>query len=239
MPTGLPGPDEIPGILAWWDPTRGVSLLGSNVTDWASQAGTAWAVSPPVNAPVFQASAINGLPAISFTAASTQFLRGGGPYAEIDSRAPFTSYCILRPNNTAAQKSVWCSNRNSGGFGDVQAFKASSAESAQYEVRDAAGANTTNTGAVLSTVNASYVGCFYDGTNTTFRVNAVSSAALANTRNTVSCDTFQIGARRRADVTITDEYFDGLIADVIFYDHVLTAGQIALIEAWAADRYAI
>ncbi len=69
---GAPGafsPQKLPGLLLWLRADQGVTLSGSNVTSWSDISGNGNGVSQGTgaNQPVFNATGLNGCPAIDFT----------------------------------------------------------------------------------------------------------------------------------------------------------------------------
>lgn len=62
-------------LSAWWDPTQGITLNGSNVSAWADRiGGLAPAQATPTQQPAFSSTARNGKPGLNFNSASSQYL---------------------------------------------------------------------------------------------------------------------------------------------------------------------
>lgn len=62
-------------LVAWWDPTQGIALNGSNVSAWADRVGgLAPAQAIATQQPEFSATARNGKPGLVFNSANSQFL---------------------------------------------------------------------------------------------------------------------------------------------------------------------
>ena len=78
-------PSSLSGLVGWWRADQGVTLNGSDVSQWAPIAGTSSPLSQPNSAkqPTFLASGINGLPSV-YHDANTQGLAMDAPAKLMD-----------------------------------------------------------------------------------------------------------------------------------------------------------
>jgi len=94
-------PARLSGLVAWWDPTLGVSLIGADVTDWADQAAGGTAddlAAEPTEEPTYVA-ADGGYPAIDFDR-SGQHLEAADS-ADLSPTTAFSWVGWIKPANVA------------------------------------------------------------------------------------------------------------------------------------------
>ncbi|EFC78980.1 SGNH/GDSL hydrolase family protein [Parafrankia sp. EUN1f] len=101
-------PDELTGLLSWWDASS-LSLANNDpVSSWAPRAGaeTAPLTQSGTNRPTFLTNQINGLPAVSFAAASSQSLDTGAWTASYP--VPITIAAVVQIGlNGATPQNLW------------------------------------------------------------------------------------------------------------------------------------
>src|SRR5260221_2651489 len=70
-------PASLTGLLAWYKADAGVTLSGSNVTQWNDQTSNGYNLTPSTNPPTFSATGFNSKQGITFTNAGTLNLGTG------------------------------------------------------------------------------------------------------------------------------------------------------------------
>lgn len=232
MPAPPPfAPTDIPGMLAWWDPSATyVTLSGSDVTTWTSREGNAYALAQS-NAslrPSWSSSTILGKPGLQMT---------GGKYVFaaialaglMDVNARWTSYCVVRMPGFA-NNCVWSmSNMVSNFF----SFGRNNSRFPIFNQRTSSIISALGTASVP--LGPAYLGGFLPQSTTfTFRSNGTTSSPSFFPTTPTATNVF-VGAR--ANGSVIDEFFEGDIGDLLFYDHVLTSPEIAELEAWIVAKY--
>lgn len=238
MPVASHGPEDIPGLLAWWDPDPTyVSLSGLQVTSWVSREGNAYSISQSTGSkrPTYESAGLLSMPALRFSKPSSQEL-GNNSIALaglIDQGAPSTSYVVMTCGLVIGSfNSIWCIQNAAGTA--YRVFGVIPAATGQI----AWISNPTSNVVAASTVAANtpyYCASLYTGASITFRQSGVARnpSSTVNTNSPV-CTEFYMGRDYRGGAL---GFYDGLIADVFFYDHVLTAGEITTLESWITAKY--
>lgn len=229
-PTPL-SPDAIPGLLAWFDAdSTYVARSGPTVASWTSRDPNAYVISA-FNSPQWNATDFLGLPSISFSSATSTFLQsasGIGLAAAITPSAAYTAYSIISPANTALVKVPW--STFASGLNN-QEFRIGGNEALSFRKRDFASDNT-NTSTLVAPIAPCHNAIFFDGNSTSFRLNGVAgTGGLNNSQDSSLHIRLNIGRGQLGDA------FDGKIAEIIFFNHVLTVSEIASLEAWIVAKY--
>lgn len=229
----IPGPDTIPGLLAWWDPAADyVSLIGSDVDTWTSRDGNAYPLSQSTAAlrPPWSASGLLSKPALNVSGGD--YLSGSIALCSSIANASFTAYCVANLSPSGLNQSVWSMSHVSFAANYMVLGVNNTSDLARYQ-RGTIGNVSLGTDTIPS--GPFYMGYFYD-TTPYFRVNGstqISTAALGS----IGLSRMFLGAFSNGPGPGLSAYFNSWIGDVLFYDHILTSGEVSTLENWITSKY--
>lgn len=233
-------PASNPGLLAWWDPdiayiTKDVS---DKVSSWVSRDANAYVlsqVSGPAQA-TWSATGLLSKPSLAF--AGAQFLEGADALAAIvDGSADYTLVVVLDGDGTGATSyyafTCFCESGSSAHTIDHRTYGAN-ANDRHY--REAGSSGVLTAVGSQSMLTPSYYRAFVDGGATiTTRVDDVASLTGATWTGSPVCNRTYVGCTRYLGVN--SSFFSGKIADIILYDHDLTAGEWSRLKSWITAKY--
>jgi len=234
-PPAPPDPSTIAGLIAWFDPTRNLTVSGSDVDSWASSYGPANTVSNTGSTrPSYSATGLLSQPCVSFSQAASERLTGAATLAAaIDNRAPFTALAVVKFATTSSSQALFCAG-NTGTSDKAGPFSIVSTPA--YRLAFSSGGGTTGfTGTAPASTSPAICACIYDGTNFSFRLNGAAFAGSTSTR-TPTCNVFSIGCQVIAGVAQT--FFDGLMGDLTVYDSALSSSDCGVVETYFRWKYA-
>lgn len=228
-------PTDIDGLQLWLraDDCAAVGD-GNTVTTWTDRIG-AYAFTEATNKPIYRASSIGGRPAIDFDGTNDQLVRAGNLFSNT------TGSVMLIVNADTLANATCYANRLAGGTRLVY-FGNTATGWIQTRQRDADTADNVrgNTTALATSTDYAW---YYRSTGTVYamQVNGVGQAktviAGADTGDwygdTASRDQVAIGSNA------VGEFFNGRIAEVLDFDHDLTADELASLERYLTNRYGI
>ena len=216
------------GLKAWYKADSGVTQDGSgNVTQWVDQSGNYTATqSNSGNEPTYVASDLNGEPALRFN--GSQWLSNGGTMGT-GADADMTIITVAMSANPSALQSSLCiggggSNQNRGlGYNSSQ-------EEFEYGGASALGAAApppSNWVMEAATTNASLNAVTFYQNGTQSSITALSGLAAVTPGVMVG------GASDRSSP------WQGDIAEVLVYDHALSASEMQEVTQYISDKYGI
>ena len=235
-------PSDVSGLVLWLNAANITGVAnGGNVTSWADASTFSNNASAPGNAPTYVSSAVNGLPALRFTAASSQKLQVANS-ASIALTAGFTLFVVVKPASLPA----------SGGYGDLlskydngnQGYDFRLFNNSGTQDLDAVAGSTFSNAKTLSTTAYSLLEWRYDGTTLTLKVNGVQVGSTTSFSVTADTKALNIGGFGFYTPSSTDlgRYFDGFIPEIALYSNGVTAGtgsNEASLQAYFSSRYAL
>lgn len=231
------------GLVLWLRADAGITLSGSNVSHWADQSGNSndYVQATSGKQPTVTASAINGLPAITFDGAS-QFLTsafqiGGAKtvvlvrkLVSVPGSAVFFEAYTLKSASSLLAEGAYCGT----GTG-YQPYSLLHDIGAGTSVGDATALDTA-----WHVAEDTYNG----GTNTapasyTLALDAASQTVVASGQfNRTSTDLASLGAR--CNNGLVGSLFAPIqVAEMLVYDHVLSAPEETTARTYVEARYAI
>lgn len=231
-PPPPPDPSTITGLIAWFDPTTGLSLSGSLVDSWVSRFGPANTVSNTGAArPSYSASGLLSKPCVSFS--GTTYLFGAATLAAaIDARAPFTAIVAHKLASVLSTKTPWSAG-NSGA--PLDSVRLQSNNTPRYSATFfGGGSQTTFASTAVASTNPATAALIYDGTNFTFRLDGVAYAGSTSTKSPV-CNIFAIGCYYLSGTASL--YHGGVIGDLTIYNSALSAANCAIVETYLRWKY--
>jgi hypothetical protein len=123
-------PNQLSGILAWWDADLGVSLSGSNVVTWTDQSTNAYVLGQngvsgqTQNKPTFSSSGYNSKNGVIFAAASSQSLSttASVAYSSTNIVNCFIAAMYNTDNNNSAGRIVSVNNGSGQDYSSGNSF---------------------------------------------------------------------------------------------------------------------
>jgi hypothetical protein len=240
-------PELIPGLKAWFDSRDAAYFAlggGGEVSAWLSRAGSlagiAWTQGTASNQPIRIASEplFNNLPAVSFDGVNDWLLTNNqNAWAFKHNGAGFSSFRVLRADGATPQ-TIFANALN---LAEVGMFD-------QYTTTASAQRICNGSGIALVSWSLATAAYFSRGvtrwhmwghvTGTSHQRISGNSATLPDTAGTPSAANPSFPARLGITVT-TVQPLQGYIAQDLYYDHVLTAGETTQLADWSASLYGV
>lgn len=224
-------PDDIANLAAWLDATHSASITGTNpVTAWADRSAAAIGTFTATSDPNTTATTLNGLAVMDLDGGdyfinSTPFL-----YALGD----FTAFAVARINNTTG---VACAlgEANQGDTNPTMRLGSLNGD-AWFEHSNGAGGTEYSITSIAVDDGLPHLFRFVDSTTvaslTVDGGTTVDSAAYVRSATTMTRS--GIGNCPRSS---PDGVMSGYIAEIVVYNRVLTASEIADVEAYLNNRW--
>ena len=225
--TGAPSIVET-GLAMWLKADAGITHDGSgNVSAWADQTSTYTFSQTGSAQPTFVATDINGKPALHMS--GSQFLASTGTLSGIN--ADCTILTVASTSSPASQQYSFYAGSGSGsgfanraiGYSSSQEFYDTAGSSAT--TGEAPPANTFVTEAATLDSGLTSVTYYQNGNQT----GTGTLGSLVNVSAGIA-----IGAS-----PVPDTYWQGDIAEVIVYDHKLSASDLQQVDGYLADKYGL
>ena len=209
--------------------TGATVTISSNVKQWSDISGAGHNATNTSNFPTFASSAINGLPALSFASASSQYLQlpstgfedltKGLTYVAVVKPTTITG-CVVSLGNGASANAVQLVLTNSTWVG-LDLFTGTT-ETSVYSTSGATAGSTQ----IFETI--------HNGAgNATVLTNGVqgNQGSIGNLLNATR------GFNYIGRYSGGTNYLNGQVAELIVYDHPLTPGERIALESYLSNRY--
>jgi hypothetical protein len=220
------------GLTVWLRGDSQVTTVGTAVSAWGDASGSSNGASQTVSAdqPSLVASAINGLPAISFNGTSS-FLALPSGLSNLASGV--SCFAVMKPTSVSAGARVF--DFGNGTTSDnVYLSEPTSTGVSLYTYNGSSGTSVTSSSAVTVS-QFQLVEAINNGTGTaTIYTNGVQGAqntSMNTMNNLVRADNF-IGKASGGG-----NYFKGQLAELIFYNRGVTKSEQAAIEGYSFSKY--
>ncbi len=228
-------PLTISGIQAWFDGSDSstVVLSGTTVTQWRDKSGLGNHTNARGGTTTYVQSAINGLPALSF--AKSWFT---GPFASTYVGNQVRSLAVASLTTNADAYARIFSLARPG------AFDYNSADTMLFFCRNTAqNIMIYRNGIFLSLNLPAYSTLFlvqsgHDGATQSIGLNGTLTPTSQNSGITTNLNISSYGIGANAN-TSDVQYWDGYIAEIIYYTSTLTTAQIQLLEGYLAWKWGI
>jgi hypothetical protein len=232
------------------------SISGSNgapVTSWpeTSGAGLPAAVGPTSHQPTLVTGAVNGHQAVSFSGTGQYLTLSGAALSVTTSATGYTIIAVTKPvSNSANRDVVHWKNANSSSprlsmqaySGGVWSATAASADGSTSSTQGISGGSVTNGSWQVTTaewVFTAATGTPAAGTGSLF-VNGTSvdveNVGLTGTSTTTAQSTSVIGCD---SISLNQDFFDGQIAEILFYKRALTATERGQVHSYVQTQYGV
>lgn len=227
-PPSSTGPNTITGLFAWYKPDAGVTVTGGAVSEWADQSGQGNHLTQATASrrPTHGVTVINSVPVLGFSSGAASQLARTATTVGI-SAAPFTVFAVFRRASTAADTLV-----NIGAGNGGRQFRTFQSKLHIVRTNQA----VLPSGATVLPINTNCIGVarYTAGNNLDFLLNGASDGSAAAGTNNFAEGPLSVGTRPQGD-----EGWNGAIAEVIAYNRALTTAEIATVDSYLSDKYAI
>lgn len=219
------------GLVVHFDASAITQGDNTAVAAWAPVRGPEGAVLAQATAgqrPTFRTGQINGLPAVAFVAANSSNLDTGAWAASY--ATPNTAFIVGK--------------MTTGGVGSAGNFFTGRTGVLNYLGQENAliqiGAGAGNQLTLAHTPDASFhiFGAVYNGASSAIYYDSATAGATGTTGVGTSADNMP-GMRVGATSAGTANFFDGAIAEILFYDSLLDSTQITQVVTYLSQKYAI
>lgn len=230
-------PDAIPGLVSWFkaDAESGFSD-GDPVGVWNDHSGRgndATALDSTAE-PLFRSGVINGLPALDFNGSSHQFSLPHTSFDGIDNFENFTFFAFARSDGGSGIWGTGPSNNNSGNI--------------HLEVRSGSGDLRLRVGATENDFSVSHEaaqgGWYTFGASQRTDGGGALSELIVNgtvigfsTENPGIVDIAEFGGIFIGNSHNSNRQFNGMIAEVLLYNHALSEAQRQEVENYLHQKY--
>ncbi len=247
-PNGLEAPLTISGLKAWFDSrTNAYMTISTGISSWVSRAGSlgsiAWTQGTGGNQPAYATAvaSLNGQNAVQFDGTNHYFdINNTNAMKFLHDGTGASSFVVYRMDSTGgATQALFSSGQAAAQTGVLFQGTTTQLQPRVYN----------GSGAVLNTWNLATAAhyardasrwqmwAYIDGTVH----SRVSGSSLTNA-DTVGQDPNTgnpTNALRLGGLPSGASLFKGYVAQKLYYDHVLTAGETTQLATWAASIYGV
>jgi hypothetical protein len=227
-------PADEPDIVAWFDPTSGVTMDGSNrVSFWESRVnGHAVAQLSSPSQPLFEAAGLLGQAALYFDGARYLSTLTAALANSLDGAQPHTMVAVI-DRNVAATNNAICTLGDSASSTNVQIWGTATGTGIDSVYRQGVG-SVNVLGTLMPGTSPARMMMSYTPGNVSLWVNDVASASVAATvANT--CDRVVIGAYRYSGAYAN--LMTGRIADILILNTARSIASLANLLAYLDAKY--
>lgn len=233
-----PRPSRTSGLILWLDAGQGITI-DTGVGTWADQSGEGNDVTQATGSaqPTYVADStlIPDRPAVSFSAAASQFLANDAFAANLTgSDTPCSFFVVACSTSLASTRCLMNSGRSSTGTGFF-ALQETTAPAIQINRQDdAATAKSTNASAPLVNVPFLVSMVFRGTTADCVTFGAIGNLAADLNVGTITQDVFAIGCLKR---NTNSQFWNGEIYEVLVYNQAVTTRERKQIERYLGRKY--
>ncbi|MEZ4743289.1 MAG: hypothetical protein R3B45_12730 [Bdellovibrionota bacterium] len=224
---------EIPTIWFKADAISGISD-GSVVTKWADSSGNGYDsfASASTKAPIYKENQLNGLPVVRFDGVDDFLATNKETYVNGTGARTIVAV-ITNANDSGTDLRLIAEYGTTWNATQLYGLSYRTGVS-PYEVGNIYGGSTFNGGTAPS-ASAMLLVIQYDGSDDYLYVNGAFSGSNSVVLNTVSWSSLKIGSNH----TGNGGFFDGDIAEFMYFDSFLTSSQRQALEAYLQTKYGI
>jgi hypothetical protein len=216
----LPGtfqPDWFSNCMAWYRADQGITLVSGAVSQWNDLSGNGNTLTQSTSAARPTISTLQGIPALSFNGADSQYLSMSGNA----SATPLTAFIVCQVSN---QSTTQAAVSTIDGLGFVVYTPTSSAVAVRYGATPiAVTANATNPHIYAGIANGTSSNAYLD--------SVATSGTMGNSDNSG----ITVGAHQGG----SSLFWTGLVAEIIYFSSLLSSTQIATVNNYLGAKYRI
>lgn len=224
----VPGfvPSDLSGLVWWLDASDAstISTSGSSVTEWADKSSSGVDATPGT-APTFASAAVNGLDAIEFDDASSEYLT----YGSLGTLSDISYFIAFQPHDATARDSLVSADGWTTGVAHL----------VNWDGTFRLGVNSQTPGDLIGSVSlvagdTMVGGIITDGSSYYIRQNNGSeqSGSITTTSNKV------IGSGRIGAWTADGgRYFDGYICEIVLYNRALNSTERGQVQNYLYNKW--
>ena len=246
-------PRQLSGLIGWWDAadTSTITFLsGSSIDRWNDKSPMGYHLgedSSDASTPSSGTRSHNGRNVLDFNGSNVMTLRlpatgtpgypaGGFP----TNTGAFTAFTVLMRDTTTNDKQPWSKSKSdAANVNRIGIYYPTGTNNIAYEVsNDSAVTLGTVTEAAAGTGVVQLITLTDAGNGTkSLSYNQTAATTGSWTNAGTSAQAFCVGGLFHLNTT--NRRWDGFIAELIFYDRVLSAAEIAFIEAYLKAKWNI
>jgi hypothetical protein len=214
----------------------GVTTSGSAVSSWADLSGSGNnATGSGIYEPTFTSSAVAGLPAVTFSGSSSQYLSLPSGFSNFTNGA--TLFVVTQPTNLTANSRIIDLGQGSSGNNLLMQI-ASSGSTGQFSTYSGTSGTSAQTPCKLYPYAYQFLQANLAPSTTTGTSSFNGVAGTANTSmNTLS--NVSRTANYIGQASSTGNYFTGSIAELLLFNTNLSSGQSSAILNWLMNKYQV
>lgn len=238
-PGGIGSTDGSSNLVLWLKADQGVTTSGSSVTNWADQSGYGNDASQGSGSlqPLFQASAINGQPAIQFDGSNDELTIPDDN--SLDASTGLTMFIVFNADVIDGSPDGLISKRNSSSSQEAYSLFLYQNNYMYLDIDDSD--ERFNNGSAYSAGTTYITGVTFDGSlgSNQSKIFTNGSQDVANTESESSIGNYS------SDITIASlnvgygNHVDGYIAEIIIYDRTLDDVEKYQVEDYLANKYGV
>jgi hypothetical protein len=220
------------GMSLWLRGDYGVTLSGSTVQTWSDASGSLNTATQATGTkqPTYVASAVNGLPALTFASGKYMQLPTG-----FSTFAGASIFAVIKPTSVTAGARI-IDLGNGATSDNIQLQEPASGSAALYTYNGSTGTNVTASGALtLNTFQLLEAIDTGTGTATLF----TNSTQEAQNTSMGILNNLSRSANYVAQGSAGGNNFVGQIAELIVYSRNLSASETAIVENYLYNKYAL
>ncbi|MBC8737406.1 LamG domain-containing protein [Paraburkholderia sp. UCT31] len=230
-------PASIPGLALWLDgqDASTVMLSGGTVYQWNDKSGNKNnAIAYSSNRPTYQANTATGFPAVAFTGAGKQYLEVNA--ASSIALTTLDSFAVVNANSYGPDTGVFYQNSTSTAAYSLGFTGGPSAPVYTFGVTTSSAVSVTPSGALLPSATGLYEGSYVSGAGVSASLNRVTGSQTLSGPLPISAFGLDVGRGAPSSAT---SYFDGVIGEIVIYNHVLTAAERLRLQHYFAGKWNI
>lgn len=221
------------GVTMWFDASDTTTITSSGspakVSEWRDKSGNAYHFSQTTsgNQPTTNANTINGLNVLTFSPAATSWM--ATPTGFNPSTNGISLFVVSKANDTAVDKPL-LAQEDTGGTGRTWFLTSSTEAYATAIGGTRVDLTNSNSNTALNRIT-----CASGSSQTLSLVQNGGANSLTATRTIETTTGRVVVGSGKAKVV----HFDGLVAEIIVFGKVLSAGEITLIETYLNTKWSI
>jgi hypothetical protein len=243
-PTGGFNPKSIAGLALWLDATKTSSMLFNNnnnpptVSQWDDLSGNGYHATQGTdnNRPTYQATGMNGRPALEFTSSFTNRMETTATIANVFATPTTSPQCTIFAvmRNLAGQNSASFGS-NSDANGRLLFSSRLLVATSFFDVVDSSAGRLSATKSTVEADAAAVHTLFKSGATQTIRYNGSEKATKTNATSNFAATSATIQVGKVLNGTTASG--GGFFSELLFYARALSATEIATVERYLAGKY--